>query len=268
MRVIAILAVYNEERFIAGCLEHLFRQGVEAYLIDNGSTDRTVAIAQTYLGHGLHGIETFPRGDTHRWRALLERKEQLAAGLEADWFMHVDADERHFPPAWSRSLAEAFRQVAAEGYNAVNFIEFTFLPTVEEPDHDHPDFEQTMRWYYPFVPAAPFLMRAWQRQEQPVELAWSAGHLLRFAGLRLYPVSFGMRHYLFLSLEHLQCKYGDRRHDPQAVAAGWHGWRARVRMDRVKLPWQADLRPYRSDSELDASNPRTTHYLADLLASA
>jgi hypothetical protein len=42
MRVVAILAAYNEERFIAGCLEHLIEQGVDAYLIDNESTDRTV----------------------------------------------------------------------------------------------------------------------------------------------------------------------------------------------------------------------------------
>jgi cellulose synthase/poly-beta-1,6-N-acetylglucosamine synthase-like glycosyltransferase len=46
MRVIAILATYNEERFIANCLEHLFRQGVEVYLMDNDSEDETVAIAR------------------------------------------------------------------------------------------------------------------------------------------------------------------------------------------------------------------------------
>jgi glycosyltransferase involved in cell wall biosynthesis len=39
MRVVAILASYNERRFIDGCLEHLHGQGVESYLIDNWSTD-------------------------------------------------------------------------------------------------------------------------------------------------------------------------------------------------------------------------------------
>ena len=41
MRILAIIATYNEERFIGGCLEHLFSQGVEAYLCDNQSTDGT-----------------------------------------------------------------------------------------------------------------------------------------------------------------------------------------------------------------------------------
>src|ERR687894_1459366 len=79
MRVVAILAAYNEERFIAGCLEHLFEQGVEAYLIDNCSTDRRVEIAERYLKRGLVGIETLPRTeDVFKQRSIHERKEQLA----------------------------------------------------------------------------------------------------------------------------------------------------------------------------------------------
>ncbi|HMB42789.1 MAG TPA: glycosyltransferase family A protein, partial [Luteimonas sp.] len=45
-RVIAVLAVRNEERFLAACLENLFRQGVQVYLCDNQSTDRTVEVAE------------------------------------------------------------------------------------------------------------------------------------------------------------------------------------------------------------------------------
>jgi GT2 family glycosyltransferase len=85
VRVVAILATHNEERFIAGCLEHLIGQGVEVYLIDNCSTDRTVEIAGRYLGRGLIDIETFPRAEgVYKWRSILERKEQLATTLEAD----------------------------------------------------------------------------------------------------------------------------------------------------------------------------------------
>jgi glycosyltransferase involved in cell wall biosynthesis len=74
LRVIAIIAAYNEERFIAACLENLFRQGVEVYLIDNCSTDETLPIARRYLGQGLIGIESFPRtSGMYNWRALLTR---------------------------------------------------------------------------------------------------------------------------------------------------------------------------------------------------
>ena len=264
MRIVAILATFNEERFIAGCLEHLFSQGVEVYLIDNCSTDQTVAIAERYLGRGLIGIETFPHDGMYHWRPILERKEQLAATLDADWFIHVDADEIHLPARPAYTLAQAFAEAEAQSYNAVNFMEFTFVPVKESPDHDHPDFQKTMRWYYPFMPISPHLVRAWKRQPVQVELAWSGGHRIRFPGLRIYSEAFRMRHYLFLSVPHAIRKYVERRYDPAEIASGWHGWRAELRSEVIKLPDQGALRTYTSDDELDRSNPRTEHYLAEL----
>ena len=265
MRVVAIVAARNEQRFITDCLEHLFRQGVQGYLIDNESTDRTVALAERFLGRGLVGIETMPHQGIYRWRAILERKEQIGAALGADWIMHVDADEMPLPPPWASSLAAAYARVEAQGYNAVNFLEFTFVPTREAPDHDRPDFQRTMRWYYPFIPAVPFLMRAWKRQPLPVELSWSGGHLVRFPGLRVCPESFPMRHYLFLSVPHAVEKYVTRAYDPAEVEMGWHGWRAKLTRAMIELPMQEELREYSSDHEMDATNPRTTHYLDDLV---
>lgn len=266
MRVIALLASFNEERFIAGCLEHLFRQGIEAYLIDNRSTDQTVAIARQYLNQGLIGIETLPRAGVFSLCQQLERKEQLAATLESDWFMHVDPDEIRLPPASASTLAEALADMDAQGYNAVNFFEFTFIPTREAPDHDHPDFQQTMRWYYPFLPAFSHQLKAWKRQPGPVELAWSGGHQVRFPGLRMSPESFPMRHYLFLNVSHAVRKYVNKRYDPREVETGWHGWRARLRPEMIKLPAQAEMHTYRSDDQLDPSNPRKQHYLEEVWA--
>jgi hypothetical protein len=263
VRVVAVLATYNEERFIAACLEHLIRLGVEIYLIDNDSTDRTVAIAERYWARGVIGIEILPRDDQYSWHPLLEHKERVAARLDADWFMHVDADEFRFPPPrMGRSLPVAFAEVERQGCNAVNFMEFTFVPTVESPHHDHPDFQKTMRWYYPFNPSPlPTQVKAWKRQEQPVELAWSAGHHVRFPGMRVYDISFPMRHYLFLSVEHAVHKYVERRYDPSEVASGWHRARSGLRPEMITLPLQSELRGYVSDADLDASNARTEHYL-------
>ena len=113
MRITAILATYNEERFVANCLEHLFGQGVDVHLIDNDSEDRTVEIARRYLNRGLLGIERYPREGVFRQRLLLERKEELSLTLPGDWFMHVDADEVHTPSDRGRTLAEAFAAVEA-----------------------------------------------------------------------------------------------------------------------------------------------------------
>jgi glycosyltransferase involved in cell wall biosynthesis len=263
VRVVAILATYNEERFIAGCLEHLFEQGVDAYLIDNCSTDRTVKIAERYRQKGLIGIETFPRAEgVYKWQGILERKEQLAATLEADWFMHMDPDEIRLPPSSNRTLAQAFSEVEAQGYNAVNFLEFTFVPTQEEPDHDHPRFQQTMRWYYPFARTFPQQLKAWKRQPEKVELAHSGGHRVRFPGRRMYPESFKMRHYIFLSMQHALSKWVDREYDAAEVQRGWHRLRAALTPETIRLPSQKELRYYTSDEELDPSNPRTRHVWA------
>jgi glycosyltransferase involved in cell wall biosynthesis len=261
MRALAILATYNEERFIGGCLEHLFAQGVEAYLIDNQSTDGTVAIAARYLGSGLRDIEEFARDGTFRWRRILRRKEALADELAADWFLHLDPDEVPLPPRSGQTLAEALAEADASGYNAVDFSEFTFVPTREAPHHDHPDFRRTMRWYYPFAPTAHHRVIAWKRQAQPVDLASSGGHLVGFPERRIAPQQFRLRHYLFLSREHAIRKYVMRVYDPQAVHDGWHGWRATLTADAVRLPPQAALRTALTDDDLDPSSPRTTHCL-------
>jgi glycosyltransferase involved in cell wall biosynthesis len=261
MRVLAILATYNEERFIGGCLEHLFAHGVEAYLCDNQSTDDTVAIAAHYLGAGLRGIEQIPRDGTYRWRQILRRKEALAATLAADWFLHLDADEVPLPPRSDQTLAEALAEADAGGYNAAEFSELTFVPTREAPYHDHPHYRRTMHWYYPFAPTALHLVRAWKRQAQSVDLNSSGGHVVRFPGWRLWPRRCRLRHYLFLSPEHAVRKYAEKTYDPEEVRGGWHGWRATLTAGAVRLPSQAQLRTASTDDDLDTSSPRTTHCL-------
>jgi hypothetical protein len=261
MRVLALIATYNEERFIGGCLEHLFAHGIEAYLCDNQSTDRTVEIAARYLGAGLRAIEEIPRDGTFRWREILRRKEALATELEADWLLHLDADEVPLPPPSHRTLNEALAEVDDYGYNVVEFSEFTFVPTRETPDHDHPEFRRTMRWYYPFAPTSLHLVRAWKRQEQRVDLATTGGHIVSFPAWRLWPERFRLRHYIFLSREQAVRKYVGKGYDPEELRDGWHGWRATLTPEAIRLPPQAALRTTCTDDDLDASSPRKTHCL-------
>lgn len=259
-QVVAIVATHNEERFIGGCLAHLLANGVEVYLCDNQSTDRTVQIAESYLGRGLRGIETLPRDGTYRWRQILARKEQLAAELRADWFMHVDADEIPQSGRPGQTLADAVAEADAARYNAVELRELTFVATREAPDHDHPDFRRTMRWYYPFVPGPLHLVRVWKRQPH-VDLRSSGGHQVSFAGRRISPRTLFLRHYLVLSREHLLRKYVQRRYDSGEIRDGWHGWRARLTPSNIRLPSQTDLRVTTDDSDLDASSPRREHFI-------
>jgi len=252
---------------VANCVRSLIEQGAGIYLIDNESTDGTVELVREAAGPHLLGVETFPFDGVKRWRPLLERKETVARTIDADWVMHVDADEIHLPPRGTRTLAEAFAEADAAGHNAVDFAEFTFVPVAEDPDHDHPEYLETMRWYYAFLPSSPHHMRAWRRHPQ-VELAWSGGHLVDFPGLSLDPRRFRAKHYLFLSVEHAVEKYVRPVYDPDAVAAGWHGWRAYLREGDIRLPAAAELRLFREDDALDDSDPRAEHVLDDAARAA
>jgi hypothetical protein len=259
VRVIALLATHDEERFVGNCIEHLVRQGLDVYVIDNESTDGTREIVDRHVGTGVVGVETFPRHGVYSWRPLLERKEELAATLDADWFVHVDADEIRLPPRGHRTVADALAAVERAGANAVNFAEFTFVPTAEHPDHDHPRYAETMRWYYPFRTAGIERLNAWRRQEAPVDLASSGGHRVSFPGLRMHPEPFPMKHYLFLSARHAARKYLDRVYDPEEVARGWHVRRSELGPDDIALLPESELRTYTSDDHLDPTSPRLEH---------
>ncbi len=267
MRIVALLATYNEHRFIGPCLEHLHTQGIDTYLIDNCSTDDTVEIAERHRGEGLIGIEELPRRDgTYNWHDVLRRKEQLTRELDADWFIHLDADEVRLPPVGMGTLAEAFEKVDEAGYNAINFLEFTFVPSREQPDHDHPHFQRTLHTYYSFCPESPHRLNAWKAAAAPdPDLAASGGHRVRFTGLHMYKHAFPMRHYLFLSIPHAIEKYVHRRYNRDEVKSGWHGWRARVTPRDLRLPSESELRIAHSDDDLDPSEPRKSHYIDEIL---
>src|SRR6185369_12752406 len=88
MKVLAVLAAYNEARFVFGLIEHLHAQGVEVHVIDNGSTDATAEIARGFLGRGVTVVESLPRDGVYRWEAILRRKAEIVSSAEADWVMH------------------------------------------------------------------------------------------------------------------------------------------------------------------------------------
>jgi Glycosyltransferases involved in cell wall biogenesis len=280
MKIVAILASYNEQKFIRACLEHYLQQGIEVYLLDNDSTDKTLDIAREYLDRNLIGIERIPRHGMYQWRKILMRKEELADEIEADWLMHADPDEIRIAPTSAYTLAETIAEVDQQGYNAINFMEYTFLPVRESPDHDNAEFQKTMRWYYPFAQRYPHRLNAWKKQSRrwpgtkaflselmrnhrtapSVNLRDSGGHAVQFPGIHPYPVDFKLKHYIVLSLEHAIQKYVKKSFDPKEID-GSHGWRATAKEHDFLLPSQSQMRLYTSDDELDATRPLKEHLL-------
>src|SRR5262249_22204647 len=134
--------------------------------------------------------------------------------------------------------------------------------TSEEPDHDHANFTESMRWYYPFLPTFPHRVNAWKRQPAKVDLVKNAGHCVAFEGFRLHPQSHIMRHYIVLSYEHAIEKYVRTVYDLEEVTKlGWCRKRAAVTPEHIKFPSKDKLRYLEPGGRLDPSSPLTEHFI-------
>ena len=98
MRLLALVGVRNEIRHLDLVLAHLVEQGAEVFVIDNGSTDGSRDVAERWFGHGVVGIEDQPWTGVFELAAQLRIKERIAHEHQADWYLHVDADERRYAP--------------------------------------------------------------------------------------------------------------------------------------------------------------------------
>jgi glycosyltransferase involved in cell wall biosynthesis len=226
--VVALIAAYNEADVIGEVVEALVDDGVHVYFIDNHSTDGTVEEVRRFEGRGVIGIETFPDGATvggpFEWERILRRKEALASELDADWFVHHDADEFRESPWPGESLREGIRRVDALGYNAIDFAVLNFRPTTADPA-DVPRVRERMRYYERGGAHDRLQVKCWKNGGWPVALAASGGHEAEFPERRVFPVRFLLRHYPIRSQEHGERKVFEER-QPRFVAAererGWH----------------------------------------------
>jgi len=249
-RVVALISAFNEADIIEPVLDHLAANGVWSYLIDDGSTDETAIRAQRWLGRGLLGIERFPgagvNGERTSWRALLARKRELAQELGADWYVHHDADEIRETPWPGMSLRDAIRWVDRVGCNAIDFRVLTFVPvddTFRAGMDPRVHFE---RWEEP-AEYDRMQRKCWKAGAPELELA-DGGHDVRFAGRRIFPLRFLMRHYPIRSQAHGRRKVFEERKGRFAddeLAYGWHRQYDHVaRPDHLFLCSPASLRPF------------------------
>lgn len=106
MKVSVLVLTYNEERNISACLQAL--EGIEdIVLVDSGSTDRTVALAEQ---HGARILtRRFDNFANQRNFGLSEGK------MRHEWVLHLDADEV-VTPEFLATLSELKPECGIEGY--------------------------------------------------------------------------------------------------------------------------------------------------------
>ena len=259
MRIVALLAVRNEATYLKACLAHLAAQGIETCFIDNGSSDESHAIAESFRDRGVFDIIEYPYAGFFDWFGLLKLKEHLAATIDADWFIHHDADEIREAPLPCKTLAEGIEAVDRGGWNAINFDEFVFVPTRDSESFEAVDFVSAMRYYYLFQPRARHRVNAWKKCVMPVDLVSSGGHRVKFPDRRIAPEAFVLRHYIFLSFDHCARKYTNRTYSKREVnELGWHQWRSRLRRMDVCLPTIAEMK-HVEPGHWDRSDPQHRH---------
>jgi glycosyltransferase involved in cell wall biosynthesis len=232
--ICAVIAVRNEAHYLRILLPLLSSQGIDVVIIDNDSTDDSQDVFADHSQNSIIAIERLPYPGYFSLVEQLEAKKQVYAKLKHDWVIHLDADEilEHHSPGFS--LRNAIQEAHDEGYNALNFDEFVFLPE-PELDYSAKNFYQEILRYYYFRSNANQRNIVWRR-EMPFDTMTGAGHRLYGDGLSVYPVNHIMRHYIALSSQHAKLKYLNRVFDPREVKRGWHRNRLHVTEDDLAIP--------------------------------
>jgi len=256
MRVVALLAIRNEELYLARCLQHLYEQGIETCLIDNDSTDKSKEIANSFIGRGVFRIDDIPYNGLYEWEKILKYKEKLASEIDADWFIHHDADEIREAPKPYKTLLEGIEAVDRQGYNAINFDEFTFWPTDNDESFENKDYVKEMKYYYFFEPMPLYRVNAWKKTENPVILR-PAGHKVGFKGIKIYPESFILRHYIVLSRTHALRKYAGRVYQIKGHYGTQEG-RVTFTPEQLTFPKKESMNRVSNNGIWDKSNPQIT----------
>jgi tetratricopeptide (TPR) repeat protein len=103
------MIVKDEEEMLPGCLEPLHGVVDEMIVVDTGSSDRTVEIAESFGAKVLH----FP------WNGSFSDARNVSIdSATGDWIMYLDADE-HLEAEDAPKLRELLSRTWREGFNLV-----------------------------------------------------------------------------------------------------------------------------------------------------
>jgi GT2 family glycosyltransferase len=179
--VSATVLTLDHAATIAAVLDDLAANGVTVTVLDLGSRDATVALAQAHPS----APRVMHAGDPG---LALRRAEELAAESTAGWQLLLWGDEFRQSPWPDLTLAEALAFAGAAGDNAVAFETLRFPTGAASASGDpRPAFRG-------FEPGDGPAITAWKDTGVHVRLADTAGEAF-FCGRRVSPLPFVARRY-------------------------------------------------------------------------
>ena len=260
MKVVAIIAVRNGESYVKYCLEYLFQNNIDVFLIENSSTDSTLVEINKVKSKRILGVHIEPYLGAFDLANILAIKEEIRSQIDADWIIHQDIDEILQSEYRNETLFDSICRISASGYQAINCKEFVFIPESENANYEGKDYHQFMQYFYHFAPAPKRLIRIFENSDNISNIKFG-GHRLDSDNVRLYPSDLSLRHYIALSMPHFRKKYSTRIFEKTALAKGWHGNKLNYDFTQSVTPplnLLSRLGPDRR--ELDASRPFKKHF--------
>jgi hypothetical protein len=227
MQILAFMPVFNEADILEASVTHLASRGIRTHVLDNWSTDGSWVIARQLQECGIADIERVPTGgppSAYDLFMMRDRVVELSMSSNAEWFIWNDADEYIHTALATTSLPDALEACSTSGFNAVEQLVAHF-PAVDDGYPAGADFVAYFRhWRAQRQSGARPWVRVWRRTGD-VPVFRGGNHEIDFAGRRIAPVPFILRHYPLRSQQHALRKiFVERR--PRFTDAertrGWH----------------------------------------------
>lgn len=244
IKPICIIPVYNEADILPWTLRHIIAEGCEPYVLDNMSSDGSPQITRGFMTamevDGWQG--TIDTGGKYDWTAILKCVEEIALERgEGRWCMLYDADEIRRPPdpllafdkglhsatfySHTFSLSQGLELVASCRYNAVDFQVRCYV-AIDNGWTGQCSPEQYFLHYLPeHVDQTMPHIKCWLQGSERVDLHTHGGHQALFAGRKVYPEKFLIKHYPIRSQQHGERKiFQERipRYTDAERAKNWH----------------------------------------------
>lgn len=225
-KILAIIHAYNEEDVIQKTIKYLVNQGINVYVLDNWSTDKTFEKVQEIQKKYTNNVilkrypEQEPKESNFELANQLRETERISKTLDYDWFIHYDADEIRISPFKNITLSEMIAFVDNLGYNAINTTVIDFRLTNKEEEI----FNKNVYFEIGRKPTHFMQIKAWKKCED-VELASTGGHIAKFENQKVYPLKIINKHYPLRSIEQAEKKiFKDRlpRFEKERKEKGWH----------------------------------------------